>query len=106
MFNSIDAKQIEEIPPKEMSIRFSEEEVRRAITSLKNAKSPGSDDLCAEHLKSGPAVTSLKIAELLNHMAATGDYPKEIKTGVLIPLQKPGKKKRPVANLRPVILLS
>ena len=106
MFNSIDAKQIEEIPPKEMSMRFSEEEVRRAITSLKNGKSPGIDDLCAEHLKSGPAVTSLKIAELLNHMAATGDYPKEIKTGVLIPLQKPGKKKGPVANLRPVILLS
>ena len=30
----------------------------------------------------------------------------ELNCGILIPLQKPGKKKRPASNLRPVILLS
>ena len=39
-------------------------------------------------------------------MAETGNYPKEIKTGHLTPLQKPGKTKGPPENLRPVILLS
>ena len=39
-------------------------------------------------------------------MAATGDIPSEINTGILVPLQKPGKKRGPTSNLRPVILLS
>ena len=39
-------------------------------------------------------------------MVKTGEYPKEIKIGYLVPLQKPGKKKGPPENLRPVILLS
>ena len=39
-------------------------------------------------------------------MAATGDYPQEVKKGILIPLPKPGKKQGPPQNLRPIILLS
>ena len=39
-------------------------------------------------------------------MAKTGDYPKEVKTGILIPIPKPGKKQGPPQNLRPIILLS
>ena len=46
------------------------------------------------------------IAELLNNIVKTGEYPKEIKIGYLVPLQKPGKKKGPPENLRPIILLS
>ena len=106
MFNSSDMEEIENIPPRKMTELFNEEEVRKAINSLKNGKSPGIDDLCAEQLKNGPGLTCHKIAELLNHMAATGDHPIEIKTGILVPLQKPGKKKGPTSNLRPVILLS
>ena len=94
------------IPPRKMTELFNEEEVRKAINSLKNGKSPGIDDLCAEQLKNGPGLTCHKIAALLNHMAATGDHPIEIKTGILVPLQKPGKKKGPTSNLRPVIILS
>ena len=73
---------------------------------MKNNRSPGIDDITAEHLKNGPDLVYEKIATLLNHTAATGDFPKELNCGVLIPLQKPGKKKGPPANLRPVILLS
>ena len=47
-----------------------------------------------------------EIADIFNIMAETGEYPREIKTGVLVPLQKPGKPKGPVENLRPIILLS
>ena len=46
------------------------------------------------------------IAEILNSTAKTGKQPKEIKQGILIPLPKPGKKKGPPGNLRPIILLS
>ena len=59
-----------------------------------------------KHLKNGPAVTRHKIAELRNNMATTGDAPKKVKTGILVPLQKLGKKKGLPPNLRPVILLA
>ena len=39
-------------------------------------------------------------------MAETGKYLSEIKDGLLIPLQKPGKEKGKIENLRPVILLN
>ena len=42
----------------------------------------------------------------MNQLIETGIYPEEINTGILNPLQKPGKPKGPVQNLRPVILLS
>ena len=46
------------------------------------------------------------IARILNHVAASGEIPSELKTGILVPLQKPGKSRGPPSNLRPVILLS
>ena len=46
-----------------------------------------------------------EIADIFNIMAETGEYPKEIKTGVLVLLQKPGKPKGPVENLRLIITL-
>ncbi len=57
-------------------------------------------------MKYGPDEINDGIAELLNEVARTGKYPKEIKEGILIPLPKPGKKKGPPGNLRPIILLS
>ena len=46
------------------------------------------------------------IAEILNETAKTGEYPTELNSGILNPLQKPGKKCGPCTNLRPIILLS
>ena len=106
MFTTSTAAKIDDIPPQKMRDAFTKDEVTKAIRSLKNGKSPGADDLSAEYLKHGPDIVHHRIAELLNHIAETGDFPNEIKHGVLIPLQKPGKKKGPTANLRPVILLS
>ena len=106
MFTDQNAKEIEHIPPAEMRLPFTEKEIKSAVKSLKNNRSPGIDEITAEHLKNGPDLVYEKIATLLNHTAATGDFPKELNCGVLIPLQKPGKKKGPPANLRPVILLS
>ena len=38
--------------------------------------------------------------------AETVNYPEEVKIGMLVPLQKPGKPKSPSSSLRPIILLS
>ena len=46
------------------------------------------------------------IADILNHVAETGEFPEALRKGVFIPLQKPGKRKGPPENLRPIILLS
>ena len=46
------------------------------------------------------------IAHILNTTAKDGNPPDELKIGILTPLPKPGKKKGPPENLRPIILLS
>ena len=89
-----------------MKIKFTSEEIKKAATSLKNNKSPGKDQLKAEMLKYGPTELYQGIAEIFNDMAETGIFPQQIKKGILIPLQKPGKKQGPPSNLRPIILLS
>ena len=103
---SKDAKNIENIKPEKMRNPFTKEEVQKAINSLKNNRSAGIDEIKAEQLKYGSNETIKEITEILNEMAKTGKYPKEIKQGILTPLQKPGKKQGPCANLRPIILLS
>ena len=47
-----------------------------------------------------------EIANLLNKVAEIGTYPQELKHGLIIPIQKPGKQKGKVENIRPIILLS
>ncbi len=106
MFNAENQRKFHEVPPAEMKIPFTKEEVSKAIKSLKNNKSSGVDDIVAEHLKYGPSEINEGIAQLLNDISRTGNHPTEINEGILIPLPKPGKKKGPPGNLRPIILLS
>ncbi len=106
MFNAENQKKFGDIPPSQMKIPFTKGEVGEAIKSLKNNKSAGIDDIVAEQLKYGPEEINQSIAELLNEISRTGNHPKEVKEGILVPLPKPGKKKGPPGNLRPIILLS
>ncbi len=92
--------------PCQLKTPFTEEEISKAARSLKNNKSPGIDELSAEYLKYAPTEVHRHIANLLNATAETGAYPKELKQGILTPLEKPGKKRGPTTNLRPIILLS
>ena len=106
MFSKENQAEMSEIKPTEMNIPFDEEEVAEAIDSLKNNKSAGVDEIYAEQIKYGPSIINKHIADLLNDIAKSGEYPSELKHGILVPLQKPNKKKGPVENLRPIILLS
>ena len=69
MFRSEEAEEMPKIPPQEMKIPFTGEEVRKAVKSLKNNKSPGVDNLKAEMLKYGPSILGEGIAEIYNDMA-------------------------------------
>ena len=84
---------------------FTSYEINKAISSMKNNKSPGID-LRTEQMKYGPQIVTSMIAEILNKSAETGDKPTQISNGILLTLQKPGKKQGPCTNLRPIILFS
>ncbi len=99
-FNAENQKKFNDVPPTEMKSQFTSQEVKKSISSLKNNTSAGIDEIVAEQLKYGPDEINDGIAELLNEVARTGKYPKEVKEGILIPLPKPGKKKGPPGNLR------
>ena len=97
MFSKSTEKEIETIPPAKMKKTFTKEEIKKAVMSLKNGKSPGIDQVYGEMLKYGPEIMFVEIAETFNLISESGVYPTEIKEGILIPLQKPGKKQGQVA---------
>ena len=59
-----------------------------------------------ELLKYSPALLYSNIAQLLNSTVETGLPLNSMGSGSLNPLQKPGKSRGPVAQLRPVVLLT
>ena len=73
---------------------------------LKNGKSAGIDKLEVEFLKYAPIEILQQISEIFNTITNTEEELRELVVGLLRPLQKPGKKKGPAENLRPIILLS
>ena len=92
--------------PVAMTNPFTAEEVKKAIQQLRNNKSAGDDGVYAEMLKSAPAILHQQIADIYNQIAETGQHPPELVLGIVTPLQKPGKERGPVQNLRPITLLS
>ena len=106
MFTRQEKEEIEPASPTTMTNPFTSSEIERAAKSMKNQKSCGEDNLNAEYIKYGSKEVHEEIASLLNKIAETGDYPKEMKSGILNPLPKQGKKQGPPENLRPIILLS
>ena len=104
MFTRITQQQMPE--PMPMSEPFTWKEIYEASLKLNNNKSPDNNGLQAEHIKYAPKLVHQDIANLQNEVAETGTYPIELKHGLIIPIQKPGKQKGKAENIRPVILLS
>ena len=97
--------EIKDIEPTEMKRPFTELEIRKSVSRLKN-KNTRIDDISAEMIKCSPKIVYQQIADIFNEMAKTGNIPDEVIEGVLVPLPKPEKPQGPPANLRPIILLS
>ena len=89
-----------------MSEPFTWNEIYEASLKLNNNKSPDNNGLQAEHIKYAPKCVHQDIANLQTEVEETGTYLIEIKHGLIIPIQMPGKQKGKVENIRPVILLS
>ena len=75
-----------------------------SINKLNNNKTPGIDNISAEMVKYGPLILFETIKEVPNETFEK-ETELELGDGILVSLQKPGKTKGPVTNLRPVILL-
>ena len=89
-----------------MNQPFTAEEIKSAIRSLRNNRSAGEDQVKAEILNSAPNIPHELLADIYNNISETGEHPPELTLGIITPLQKPGKPKGPVQNLRPIMLLS
>ena len=92
--------------PSKIRRPFTADEIRKIVKKLKNGKSAGIDKLEVELIKYAPIEILQEIAEILNTTTNTEEELQELVVGLLRPLQKPGKKKGPAENLRPIILLS
>ena len=93
-------------PLHQTTTAFTGNEIFKAVKNMKNGKSTGIDEINAEHIKYAPASIHNSISEIFNTTAKEGNPPLEIQIGILTPLPKPGKKKGPPENLRPIMLLS
>ena len=101
-----ESENVEKIQPVKTTIPFTAEEVEKAAKKLKNNKSAGIDEIKPELIKYAPKEVFQEIATILNTIAENGNYPNELIHGKLCALQKPGKKRGPTENLRPIILFS
>ena len=91
--------------PKPLKSPITPEEVRKSFNSLSNNKARGKDQIHAELLKYGTPLLDQTIADIFKATFSKHEN-LDINTGVLIAIQKPGKKKGPPNNLRPITLLN
>ena len=85
---------------------ITENQIKTAISCLKNEKACGLESIKAEQINSAPAVFISVLNKLLNEIVNEQKPTENISDENLIFLQKPNKPKENIQNLRPIILLS
>lgn len=80
-------------------------EVITSIQKLKNT-SPGRDEISNQLLKKLPLCTLNILVDLFNTSLTSGCVPQEWKTGITVPILKPGKDPHCVKSCRPITMLS
>ena len=90
--------------PKTLNKPIIDEEVKKAIDKLNNNRAAGPDRISAELIKYGPQEINTMIKDILNE-CIENHQPIYVGSGILVALQKPGKPKGPVKNMRPINLL-
>ena len=81
------------VPPVKMEPEYNAEEIEIASKKLKNNKAAGLEEVNAELIKYGCRELYKQIASLLNVTSERGDYPKEIRRGILTSLAKTPKER-------------
>ena len=74
----------------ELDYEFTEQDLRRAVFSQKDNKSPGIDSISSEILKSSYDFISPLLLKLYNRMLNTGEYPRSWGEGIISPIFKKG----------------
>ena len=80
-------------------------EVKAAVHSLKQRKSPGTCDIPAEGIKALYDENLILIRDLLSMISAECSVPQDFKDGIIVPVYKKGSK-QDCANYRGITLLS
>lgn len=85
------------------NIIFTPEKVKNAIESLKLNSSPGLDGIPAVFLKNCVETIKEPLADLLNKIISTGEFPDIWKKAIVAPIYKKGNKQH-AENYRPISL--
>ena len=88
-----------------LDVNFKETELRKAIFSLNNNKSPGIDSLTSEILKSAYDFISPFLLSLYNRMFNSGEYPRAWGEGIISPIFKKGDI-NDASNYRGIMLIN
>lgn len=83
----------------------SRDEILDTISSLRNSKSNGIDNISVESLKSSRDDIALPLQYICNLIFETGTFPNKLKTSLITPVHKSGSRDK-VNNYRPIALLS
>jgi len=86
--------------------RVTPAELKAAISRLALRKAPGLDGVHAEFLRHLTPTALRYLHRMVNISVTTGYVPRSWRTGVIIPLLKPGKSATEAASYRPVTLTS
>ena len=84
---------------------ITQKEVFKMISTLKNMKAPGWDEISNEHLKYAGNLTKAAITYMLNKIIENESIPKNLKRGFMISLPKPQKDSTIKTNNRGITLL-
>ncbi len=91
--------------PRSLKTPIDKQEVTDALKRLNNNKACGEDNIPGELLKYGANVLAEILTSIFNNIFKKHEE-LDINGGIIIALQKPGKPKGPVKNLRPITLLN
>ena len=91
--------------PRVLNRRITAKDVEGVLKTMKSGKAVGPDGLPLEVLKAGGTEAAAFVADILNESYSLHKSV-DIGDGILRALQKPGKPAGPLANLRPIVLLS
>ena len=93
-------------PPGPLLCPITSDEVGRAVMKLKSGRACGPDGIPNELMKAAGPTLHSEYARILNQSFETNTYIPAIGEGILAPIQKSGKKRRPLESIRPITLFN
>ncbi|KAL6469074.1 hypothetical protein MHYP_G00225980 [Metynnis hypsauchen] len=82
------------------------EEVKKAISALKNGRAAGPDNINSELFKCSKDIVARPLAQIINKSFEVHKPITTLGEGIMITIPKPNKPPGPPANLRPIVLLN